>query len=294
MKKLSRKQEGGQGNYSEYLNTKFPRNINTYDQVFKNIGNSMGIDPSFLYANAMGEGLVLGAKSPNGWENTDQYTNAVKINPDIYKGYGFDAARMLGMDNIGKTLPLLIQKGYLPSDFSSNMVPYDFVTQKNEKTQSGAFKNPYTALQAQAAYLKMNRDDVRAYAKSKNIHLTPEQEDFFTSATYNGGSANMNGMMDSYNKRGYLKDNKFIMDPNFKIPSDAYPQIYNNIAPRIRSSREITAKLKKGGTITNTGYLPDSPDRFNEYHNKIVSIELHNGEIYTGLLSVNNNELELT
>lgn len=249
--------------YEKYLSQQFPSNKNDYKTVFQNIGNSSHINPAFLYANSMGEGLVLGAQD-NGWQNTQQFDEGVKNNPELAK-FHYDGARMLGLDNIGKTIPDLISKGYLPNDFSSRVLPYDFVTQKNEKTQSAGFKTPYDAVQAQAAYLNMNRDDVRGYAKSKGYNLTPEQEDFFTSSEYNGGKSNMQSMMDSYNKRGYLKDNNFIFDKDFKIPSDAYPQIYNNVASRIRNTQQLSsklspteiAKMKQGGNINAQTFARD-------------------------------------
>lgn len=248
-------QNGDNIPYAQYLGQKFPSNKNDYKTVFQNIGNSSHINPAFLYANSMGEGLVLGAQE-DGWQNTQQFADNLKTNPELAK-YHYDGARMLGLDNIGKVLPDLISKGYLPQDFQSKVMPYNFITQKNEQTQSAGFQSPYAAIQAQAAYLNMNRDDVRNYAKQKNYNLTPEQEDFFTSSEYNGGQGNMQSMMDSYNKRGYLKDNSFIFDPSFKIPNDAYPQIYNNVAPRIRNAKQLSdqlspvelAKMEQGGDI---------------------------------------------
>lgn len=211
-----------------------------------------GLSPSLLYTSAMEEGLGFALSKPN--DASEAYVNWEAKNAKLASQYRIDGFYNYGLDRFGETgvADNLIKKGYLPADFKTKFTPYDAVNEKKEKIKTAAFLSDQDALTAKAAMIKDTQDQLAAYSKKKGYNLTPEQNDFFTLAGYNGGLGNMQKMIDSYNQKGYLKDNKFL-DPSFKPAS--YGDIYTNVQRRLQN-RQI---LESEGFFKYGGKMPKKP-----------------------------------
>jgi len=178
---------------------------------------AVGLDPTLLYASNMEEGmsgLFANKKGESDFSGNKDYPTP-----------GF---KSFGIDYFRSKVPALIKKGYLPKDFQSQYTPHDQINENGDKVDSADFKSPDVAIQASAALVKDFQDQAEAFAQKHNINLTPKQKEFFALAGYNGGG-NMQKMMLEYNKKGALKDDSFIANPN----TGSYPTIHTNIGRRI-------------------------------------------------------------
>lgn len=180
----------------------------------------LGIDPTLLYTSAMEEGMsgLFGDKKGQvDFSGDEKHPISGYVN--------------FGLDNFSDQFPKLVKKGYLPKEFASEF------TKSVEPARAGDNKVPVNsanftttdaALQAKAATMKDLQDQVDAFAKKKNINLTPKQREFFTLTAFNGGG-NMQKMMTEYNQKGALKDDSFIANPE----TGGYKTIHKNVGRRI-------------------------------------------------------------
>lgn len=216
---------GGRDKWAADLNRNFNVSGTNVKQSFYKAANSTNVDPSLLYASVHEEGLPLVFPDKNG--NLPKPTGFTPT--PASKGFPTDSLSF-GLDSIGEQVPDLIRRGLLPADFKNHINPVD--SQDNGQTvTSYNMKNEDDGVLASAAILKKNRDILDAYTKSNNINLTPRQEDFFNLAAFNSGDVGAQKMLQSYKAKGYLKDDSFLDDPNFKPAS--YGDVYTNVQRRL-------------------------------------------------------------
>lgn len=181
----------------------------------------LGIDPVLLYSSAMEEGMSGLFPDKNG---------KVTVGDEATKDYPVAGFYNFGMDHFSDVFPELAKRGYLPKDFD-----YQKSVNKNENHEtvnSANFKTVADALQAKAAYLKMFKDDNEKYAKEKGIELSPKAQQFFTLISYNGGPGTYHKMLNYYNSKGLLKDDKFVdVDPGKAIDPG---KSFSKVAPRLK------------------------------------------------------------
>lgn len=204
-------------------------------ELASNYGKQLGIDPALFYSSAMEEGMS--GLFP------DQNNMVKSSNNKDYPVSGFGS---FGLDNVYDRYPEFIKKGYLPADFQKNIVKRVHQNEKGENVNSADFKSVDAALQAKAAYIRSNYDDIDAYAKSKGVKLSPQQRDFFALANYNSGAGNAQKMLEAYKQKGYLKNDEFIK----KRPDESWKQVYDNVSVR----------LKMRDALKNEGLFDDEQD----------------------------------
>lgn len=163
---------------------------------------ALGIDPALGYASAMEEGMSAEFPDKDGDYKFDDSGN---------KDYPVTGSATYGLDTFVSRFPELVQKGYLPASFKSQFIPLK--TEDKSYTQDSAlYKTADAALQAKAAFLKSNYDEVDDYIKSHKIPLSPRARDFFALANYNAGKGVGLQMIADYNKNGYLKNDAFMSE----------------------------------------------------------------------------------
>jgi hypothetical protein len=200
------------------------------------------LNPALLGASSLEEGVNQRIKSPD--TVSEAYVNANKKGQ--LKDYAVDGFYNYGLDTFGDNYDTLVKKGYLTSDFKSNFIPYQAQNEKHQKINTAAFRDDASAMQAKAAMLAYNRDQFNQYAQKKQVQLSPEAQDFFTLATYNGGIGNSQKMLDYYNQQGLLKDNAFLT----KKPK-LYAGIYDNVMHRMQGAQMLSGEhvFKNGGEV---------------------------------------------
>lgn len=186
----------------------------------KSAASQYGIPAGDLLASALEEGI--GNRYQN--DSSEAYANANKKGE--LNGYGVDGFRSYGLDTFGNNYPQLVQQGYLKPEFAQNFKPYRAQNEKGEWMQTAAFKDDDSAMQAKAAMMAAERDRLSKYVEKKGVKLTPEEQRFFTLASYNGGPGNAQAMLDYYQSKGLIGNNGFLKDRGNK------GQVYDNIMPR--------------------------------------------------------------
>lgn len=239
----------GRETWGESLDKTLPLSPGTTVRTaITNASKVAGVDPSLLYSSAMEEGLGYALSQPG--YASEAYVNWETKNKDLASKYKVDGFYNYGLDRFGEkgVVENLQKKGYLPKDFNNKYTVYDAINEKKERIKTAAFLSDQDALTAKAAMLRDTQDQLNSYTTKKGYKLTPEQMDFFALAGYNGGVGNMQKMIDSYNAKGYLKNNKFL-DPTFKPAS--YNDIYTNVQRRIQNRNVLKAEgyLEDGGEI---------------------------------------------
>lgn len=187
----------------------------------------LGLDPATFYSSAMEEGMSGLFKDKNGESD---------FSGD--KDYPTDGYTNFGLDDFVDKVPALIKKGYLSPEFKNQYVPKKQTNEQGREVNSANFKSPDAALQAKAAVVKDFQDQTEDYAKKNNIPLTEKQKQFFTLAAYNGGVGNMRKMMAEYNKKGALKDDSFIANPE----TGSYKTIHTNVGRRILMAQALKSE----------------------------------------------------
>lgn len=206
------------------------------DSIY-NVSKISGVNPALLYASAMEEGLGDFIAHPD---------DVGEAYPDKgFEEYPVDGFYSFGLDTFGEQYDKLNKGGYLPKGFDKRFKPFISTNEKGEKVKTAAFRTPDDAIMAKAAMLKQTRDKLSAYADKSKLKLTPKQLDFFNMVGYNAGQGNMEKMIQSYNQKGYLKDDKFLDDTSFKPAS--YAQVY------IQNQR----RLQNQNVMQDEGFFDD-------------------------------------
>ena len=239
----------GRETWGESLDKTLPLSPGTTVRTaITNASKVAGVDPSLLYSSAMEEGLGYALSQPG--YASEAYVNWETKNKDLASKYKVDGFYNYGLDRFGEkgVVENLQKKGYLPKDFNNKYTVYDAINEKKERIKTAAFLSDQDALTAKAAMLRDTQDQLNSYTTKKGYKLTPEQMDFFALAGYNGGVGNMQKMIESYNQKGYLKDNKFL-EADFKPAS--YAPIYTNVQRRLQNRNILKTEgyLEDGGEI---------------------------------------------
>jgi hypothetical protein len=205
-----------------------------------------GVNPSLLYTSAMEEGMQQVLADPNAV--SEAYGQWSTKNPKMAEKFPVDGFFGYGLDRFGENYQQLIDKGYLPKDFTNRFTSFDATNERNEKIKSAAFYSDEDALMAKAAVIRNSSENLKTYLGQNKINLSPKQQDFFTLAAYNYGDAGVKNMLKSYQEKGYLKDDKFL-DPNFKPAS--YSGVYTNVQRRLQNKNVLENEgfFKMGGKI---------------------------------------------
>lgn len=207
-------------------------NNKTAKEVALSAAKRAGIDPSFLYSSAFQEGMNQAISKQD--NVSDAYNNALAKDKTL-SGYPVDGFLNYGVDTFGNNYSNL--KKYLPEGFDQRFKFYDALNEKKEKIRTAAFKSNEDALVAKSAFLKMEMDNVRNYAKKKGVNLDNDDLNYFTLASYNGGSGNMQKIMDEYAASADKK--KFI-----KEGLTTRGAVHKNISPRLQRMA-LAAELLK-------------------------------------------------
>ena len=211
---------------NEVPNTDFDQE--TPKQMSIEAAKGLGIDPALLYTSAMNEGMSGLWNDKNG---------TIVVSGD--KKFPVSGYNSFGLDTFSDAYPGLVKKGYLPPDFQKNFnkrvipaLPGDNKVAVN----SADFVDAKSALQAKAAMIKMNYDDIDSYAKQRKIDLSPKARDFFALVNYNGGTGTGHQMLNDYYNNGYLEGDKFLDSrptTGKGLKADSYKTVYSNISQRI-------------------------------------------------------------
>jgi hypothetical protein len=105
------------------------------------------------------------------------------------------------------------------------------VPEMKTSAKTAALLDDESAFMAKAAFMRAEQDEILKYAKQKGYNITPEERQFFTLASYNGGSGNGKSMLDYYADKKLLGNNGFLRDRGNK------GQIYDNIMPRYAGAK---------------------------------------------------------
>jgi len=182
----------------------------------------LGLDPALLYASSMEEGMSGLFPDKNG-----QVTSGEAATEE----YPVDGFYNFGIDHFHDNFKEMVRRGYLPKDFD-----YQKARQKNpengEIVNSGNFKTAADAIKAKAAYVKMFQDDTEKWAQQKGITLSPKAKEFFTLIAFNGGPGTYHKLVNYYNSKGLLKDDKYLeVKPDKSVdPGGAW----GHVIPRIK------------------------------------------------------------
>jgi len=249
----------GRETWGESLDKTLPLSPGTTVRTaITNASKVAGVDPSLLYSSAMEEGLGYALSQPG--YASEAYVNWETKNKDLASKYKVDGFYNYGLDRFGEkgVVENLQKKGYLPKDFNNKYTVYDAINEKKERIKTAAFLSDQDALTAKAAMLRDTQDQLNSYTTKKGYKLTPEQMDFFALAGYNGGVGNMQKMIESYNQKGYLKDNKFL-EATFTPAS--YRDIYTNVQRRVQNRNILKTEgyFEDGGEIDPITGKPVGP-----------------------------------
>lgn len=249
----------GRETWGESLDKTLPLSPGTTVRTaITNASKVAGVDPSLLYSSAMEEGLGYALSQPG--YASEAYVNWETKNKDLASKYKVDGFYNYGLDRFGEkgVVENLQKKGYLPKDFNNKYTVYDAINEKKERIKTAAFLSDQDALTAKAAMLRDTQDQLNSYTTKKGYKLTPEQMDFFALAGYNGGVGNMQKMIESYNQKGYLKDNKFL-EATFTPAS--YRDIYTNVQRRVQNRNILKTEgyFEDGGEIDPITGRPVGP-----------------------------------
>jgi hypothetical protein len=209
----------------EYVNLQPQDASDTLKNLTVKAASKLGIKPEVLFSSSMVEGmkgLATSAAQKTGagedWSGDKDYPISGFVN--------------FGLDNFSDKYPELVKKGYLSKDFAKNFNKSVETNEKKKKVNSANFKTVDAAIEAKAAMIKDIQDTTDQFAKKHGIKLSDRGRDFFTLIGYNGGEGSMQEMMQSYNKEGYLKDDKYI-DTR---PSDSWKSIHREVSKRLKGA----------------------------------------------------------
>lgn len=247
----------GRENWGEWLDKSFPTNngVKFRDSV-SNVAKSSGVNPGLLYTSAMEEGMQAYISKPDAV--SESYGKWADKNPQAAGKFMVDGFYNYGLDTFGSQYERLAKKGYLPEGFKDRFTPFEAQNEKKEKVMSAAFMSDEDALMAKSAMMRDSQDYLTQAAKKRGLNLSDKQKEFFTVAGYNAGHGNLDKMIDSYNSKGYLKDDKFL-DPSFKPAS--WGGVYDNVQKRIQNKNVLESEgfFKHGGSIEKYQFGTQNP-----------------------------------
>lgn len=221
----------------------------TFKDIVKNVAKNTGVDPKFLFSSSLQEGLNKAALKPD--EISEAY-KAASTKDKSMNDYPVDGFYNYGLDRFGEMAPELVKKGYLPKDF--NYKSYKGKNEKNEDITTAAFHNNTDALTAKAAVIKNEKDRVLSYAKQKGVTLTPETENYFVLASYNGGFGNAQKMIDEYQQGGGQGTDFITKDQTSR------KGVSKNILPRYNRLTKLNDFFEGGGEIEKLDQLTNFTD----------------------------------
>jgi hypothetical protein len=213
----------------EYLTTTYENEDSTVKELVDKSGKISGVRPSVFYASSMEEGM-------RGLFPTSR--NKGQIDYSDNEKFPISGFVNLGLDRFGENFSNLVKRGYLPADFQSSFQKSPEVNDKKEKVISANFKDLGSALQAKSAVIRAEEEDLNKWAVKNQISLTPKQKEFFTLVAYNAGAGNAQQMVESYNKKGFLKNDKFLE----KQPDDSWSGPYQNVIKRINAANALESE----------------------------------------------------
>lgn len=197
-------------------------------EIIKTVASKTGLNPAFLAANAMQEGMNLAIEDDSRMELKQDYN----VPYELSTKYPVDGFLYYGLDTFGDSVQALKDKGYLDKNF--DFAEYETQNEKKQRVKTGAFKSHEDALMAKAAMLRNIEDNVTKYAKEKGIKLEPKSMEYFVMSAYNGGMGNARIMMDEM-KKSNVPQSEFI---NKGLTTRK--GVHKNIAPRIEKMNMIS------------------------------------------------------
>jgi hypothetical protein len=192
----------GRGDTPLRVNEKPDTGSDTSKNLAVKYFGKLGIDPALGYASAMEEGMS--GMYPDKNHQVDDSGDA-KFPVSGYNSFG--------LDTFSDAFPALVKKGYLSPDFQKNFSKLSIPAREGDNkvpVNTANFKDVDSALQAKAAMMKMEYDDIDSYAKQRKITLSPKARDFFALADYNGGEGTGHQMINDYYNNGQLEGDKFL------------------------------------------------------------------------------------
>lgn len=180
------------------------KNIIQYLNSRKDIKN-----PSMFLASMFEENLAKRINEGSIGRYNDDKTG-YNISGD--KNYPYSGFYDFGLDTAGTSVDKFIDKGYLPKDIKERMITSSVGNEKGEEVLTADFKDFKDVIDFKLAYLKEAEQNIDSYIKKNNIKVSPEAKEYFTYVGYNAGLGNAQKMLNSFNERGYLKDDAFLKD----------------------------------------------------------------------------------
>lgn len=227
----------GREDWGEKLDYKFPNGKKPVRDLITSAAKQMGVDPGLLYTSSMEEGMKLALQGEDTGVRRTGYKELIAKNPKAAKEYPVDGGYFYGLNTFGDKYGKIIKPSSFPSGYKFQPYP-----QTNPETgevfyNSAAFKSHDDAIMAKAGMMRQVEDAMQARYKKNNINLDPEAQKFFSMVGYNMGEDKTIEMIKSFEKKGYLKDNKFL-DPNFKPASWQEP--YTNVQRRYQNYKILS------------------------------------------------------
>lgn len=178
--------------------------VSASQQLYERTGQE--ISPEFIYVGAVAEGL-------------DKLVLEKGLSPEE-----IDGSYYLGLDSFGTNAPALKSKGYLPKNFNDGdeyMIARMSINHLGEEMAGANFFNLEDAFTAKAAEYAWRQNlllnDLGKIGMNKN-ELSGDEIDFWTYVYYNSGQGTGKQMLESYNKKGYLKNEDYV----WKRPDDSW------------------------------------------------------------------------
>lgn len=180
------------------------------------------IDPAELMTSAWVEGMNKAVADP---DSVSEAYNSAAAKDATLNQYPVDGFHNYGVDTFGNNYEAL--KKYLPAGFDQRFKLYDAVNEQKAPIKTAAFKTNRDALIAKAAFMNMEKDNIKSYAKKHGVELDDKAQKYFTMAAFNGGPGRARQMVDEYVK---AKDKAAYIDQG----QTQYGQIHKNISPRMK------------------------------------------------------------
>lgn len=206
----------GRGDYILNVNKVPSYGTETFHDSAVKSASKVGLDPALLYSSSQEEGASGLVPDEKGEIETGEFTN---------EKYPVDGFASYGLDNFHDNFKEMVKRGYLPKDFD-----YQKSQRTNEtgnKVNSALFKSPEDAMQAKAAYVKMEQDNLEDWAKKNEVQMSPLAKQFFTLIAFNGGPGRAHILLNYYKKKGLLDGDKFLENAPEKAsdPGGAYGHV---------------------------------------------------------------------